>query len=195
VKKKATSLFLLELILAMLIFFMAAAICVSMFAKAHEMNKKSQELNSAVLVEKNLAEMLSRAVSVDDACRLVTQLYPHAEISAPVKDTGSGITEVRIALDDDFLETTGQSAYQLTADLSEDRDLLTAGLHVYPADDTENGTSVYDLTVENSLSSNVSASAGNISDVSASAGNTSDVSASAVNTSDPLKSGTEEAAS
>ncbi len=81
------SLFLMELIAALLMFSLAAALCLQMFAKAHSMQKNTDRLHMASSQARNAAELMKRAAEPggarqDDAYRLFTDCiakeYPHA---------------------------------------------------------------------------------------------------------------------
>jgi hypothetical protein len=89
VRRRESFLFLIELVMAVLIFFTAAAICISVFARAHVLNRSSRELAAAVSAEKNIAELLSTADSPEDAEKLIADAYPDAEIAAEKKNSGS----------------------------------------------------------------------------------------------------------
>ena len=45
---KRSSLFLLELIIAILFFSLTSAVCVQFFARAHRISRQTQELNAAL---------------------------------------------------------------------------------------------------------------------------------------------------
>ena len=45
---KRSSLFLLELIIAILFFSLTSAVCVQFFARAHQISRQTQELNAAL---------------------------------------------------------------------------------------------------------------------------------------------------
>lgn len=53
-----SNLFLLELVLAILIFCVASAICVSIFAKSHILHKQAYQEAKCVEIAKNAAEIL-----------------------------------------------------------------------------------------------------------------------------------------
>lgn len=56
-KTSKSSLFLMELILAILFFSLASAICVQMFVKGHSLSSDSVKLNHAVIYCESMAEM------------------------------------------------------------------------------------------------------------------------------------------
>ena len=54
---RRSSLFLLELMIAILLFILSAAICIQVFVKAHTIEVKSTSLNEAVLASESVAEI------------------------------------------------------------------------------------------------------------------------------------------
>ena len=60
-----SSLFLLELILAVLFFSVASALCIQIFTKAHLMSQDARDLNFAVNEVSSMAEQMS-----DVHCRM-----------------------------------------------------------------------------------------------------------------------------
>lgn len=65
-----SSLFLMELILAILFFSVASAVCVQLFARAHTASEQSAALNRAVLAAESAAEAFKGAADLDEAARL-----------------------------------------------------------------------------------------------------------------------------
>lgn len=55
-KHSKSSLFLMELILALLFFSLASTVCIRLFVKAHTISTDTQDLNYAVTQSQNLAE-------------------------------------------------------------------------------------------------------------------------------------------
>lgn len=51
-----TSLFLMEIIIAILFFSLASAVCLRLFAAAHIMSEKDRNINNAILWSQNLSE-------------------------------------------------------------------------------------------------------------------------------------------
>ncbi len=65
--RKNSSLFLMELILAILVFSMASTACIQLFVKAHVLTNKTIALNHSIIKCQNMAEALygSDAVGAD----------------------------------------------------------------------------------------------------------------------------------
>ncbi len=57
-KSSKSSLFLMELIMSILFFSLAAAVCVQLFVQSHTLSKSSVELNHAVVECESLAELI-----------------------------------------------------------------------------------------------------------------------------------------
>lgn len=56
-KSSKTSLFLMELIIAILFFALASAVCIQLFVKSHLLGRSTQEENHALLMCQNLTEL------------------------------------------------------------------------------------------------------------------------------------------
>ena len=56
-KSSKSSLFLMELIISILFFSIASAVCIQLFVKAHLLNVRTQEKNETVVWVQNLAEL------------------------------------------------------------------------------------------------------------------------------------------
>lgn len=78
---KASSLFLFELIIAILIFIAAAAICLQIFANSKTLSYKAAELDSATLDCSKIAEMTYVASSENDLIDTIKQNFNKADIS------------------------------------------------------------------------------------------------------------------
>lgn len=72
----SSSLFLLELILSILFFSIAAAICVQAFGKAHSLSRDAEVLSIAVNECSDAAEIILSADCMEDVYSLLTQAYP-----------------------------------------------------------------------------------------------------------------------
>lgn len=60
-KHSKSSLFLMELIIAILFFSLASTVCIQLFAKAHILSKQTVEENHALIQAQNLAELFLAA--------------------------------------------------------------------------------------------------------------------------------------
>lgn len=116
-----TGLFLMELILAVLFFSLAGAVCVRLFVNSHLISQKSVELNHGVLWSQNVAE--SFYACEGDFAKMVS-LFPEGEVDA----AESGNKQLTLCFDADFspIAVAGNAPYRLTASVgSEQEHLLT----------------------------------------------------------------------
>lgn len=124
VKKKMSrsGMLLLELMMAILIFSLAAAVCIQVFLKAHDLSQRAQELTQAVNCCGSAAETLRSAAGPDQALSRLENLYPQLEMgdgqARAAVDGGSlnirwsrqeGLTRYTIAWNND----KGQQIYAL----------------------------------------------------------------------------------
>ena len=165
-KKRESFLFLIELMISILIFFVVAAVCLLIFSKAHRMNRSSQELNLASRAEANLAELISSAGSMEEAEKLIREAFPEAEFSDQTEEGQAGKDQAEeeqarkdqaeepsvslvIPYDSQLKQTEKRAAYQLTADIHTENGMVHADMHFYPVDrkGQNTGDSGYDLAI------------------------------------------------
>ena len=75
-RAQSSSLFLMELILAILFFSITSAVCVQFFVKSHLLSQESQVLTQAVNECSTIAEILRTSDSLSSAEQLIAQEYP-----------------------------------------------------------------------------------------------------------------------
>lgn len=80
-RPRSSSLFLMELILAILFFSIASAVCVQFFVKSHLMNHDSNALNHAVNECASAAEIIETADDITDSMEMLRRLYPNGVYS------------------------------------------------------------------------------------------------------------------
>ncbi len=74
--KSKSSLFLMEMIITLLFFSIASAVCVQLFAKAHTLSRQAEDLNFAVAVSQNFAEVMR---GTDGTMDSLLEHFPDAE--------------------------------------------------------------------------------------------------------------------
>lgn len=94
-RARSSSLFLMELILAILFFSIASAVCVQFFVKSHLLCKRTQELNHAVNSCTSVAEYLSVSDS-DDLTTGTHYTYYDSDFSVCEKDDASYVLRVTL---------------------------------------------------------------------------------------------------
>lgn len=81
-KRKPTanpsSLFLLELIFAILFFSVASAVCVQIFVKSHTLSTQAHDLTQASRRAGDVAELITASTSPDDMKNLLEDAYSGA---------------------------------------------------------------------------------------------------------------------
>ena len=75
---RRSSLFLMELIIAILFFILAATVCVRFFVKSYTLEQESQKLNHAVNAATSVAEIFRNQ---EQPFSLLTEEYPYGESS------------------------------------------------------------------------------------------------------------------
>lgn len=73
-RAKSSSLFLFELILAILFFAIASAVCVQIFVKSHLLSEDASQLNHAVNVASSAAQVVGNAKSMDEVNTSLTSV-------------------------------------------------------------------------------------------------------------------------
>lgn len=77
-RAKSSSLFLLELILAILFFSVASAVCIQLFVKSHLLSRDAELLNHAVAECSGIAELITVSEDMAGAMDALCKLYPDA---------------------------------------------------------------------------------------------------------------------
>ena len=112
-----SSLFLTELIIGILFFSFAAAICVQLFVKAHLISVSGDELSAAVNIAQTAAESFSLSGDAKGTARLLD-----TEASSPIT-VGYDKNWERVSPD-------GEAAYRLLIDVDESSSLHSAEISV-----------------------------------------------------------------
>lgn len=76
-----SGLFLLELIIAILFFSIASAVCIQIFVKAHTLSQEAEILSIAVNECSDAAEIIYSSDTANHALKKLHKAYPHAAIS------------------------------------------------------------------------------------------------------------------
>lgn len=141
-----TGLFLMELILAVLLFALASILCVQMFVKSHTLSKSSVELNHAVLWTQNVAEGFYGCMGTSDA---LAALFPESICKASNESNYRLLLYFNeefepITISSENLKHTDYS-YQLSATVTkESDDLLSCHIVVSKTNQAE---TIYELTL------------------------------------------------
>jgi len=107
--KSRTSLVLMELIICILFFSLASAVCVQLFVKAHTTSAETRELNNAINIAQSICEVMK---GTDGSIESVEQYFENA----------SGDDDYFVILyDSDFKETDDYDKAAYAADVTIDR--------------------------------------------------------------------------
>lgn len=103
-KHSRSSLFLMEMIIAILFFSLASAVCIQLFARSHLLSTRTVNQNYAVIWAQNLAESY---LSLEGDLDAVQALFPESE--------RTGTDALRLSFDSDWeLTTATNAAYYAT---------------------------------------------------------------------------------
>lgn len=121
-RARSSSLFLMELILAILFFSITSAVCVQFFVKSHLLSQDSQILTQAVNECSAAAEICSTSDSSEEAIDMLGRLYPDAQ-----EDTQNN--SITIYYTGDFNQCGADSGfYTMKVSLSEKDTMLNADI-------------------------------------------------------------------
>ena len=145
-RAQSSSLFLMELILAILFFSITSAVCVQFFVKSHLLSRDARILNSSVGECSNITEIIDSAEGLRESLELIGNEYPDAQISSD--------GAVLLYYDSDFAPCAeDEAAYTVTADLTEDDHILTSLVQARGLTDTaaSAGDIIYELKTQHSI--------------------------------------------
>ncbi|NLD20547.1 MAG: hypothetical protein GX663_09970 [Clostridiales bacterium] len=129
-RARSSSLFLLELIISILFFSIASAICVQLFVKSHTLNTHAQELDFAVNECCSIAEIITSEDSREQIQDTMNVLYPDG-----------------LYFDKDYNPCSEKSAYYvITVDMTADGSLLQGSIAASHKDKT-----IYSLEIKHNL--------------------------------------------
>ena len=97
-RARSSSLFLMELIFAILFFSVASAVCVEFFVKAHLLSRDSDALSRAVNECAGAAEIICTSNGLPEGVDLLAQQYPEGDYPELPAETA----DVRLYYDDSF---------------------------------------------------------------------------------------------
>ena len=147
-KRKPTanpsSLFLLELIFAILFFSVASAVCVQVFVKSHTLSTEAHDLTQASRRAEDVAELITASTSLDDMKNLLEDTYSDSvEISSE---------DFTVFYDSDFVTCSQETAaWQLSGTWSLNGQLLDVQLDVAKLTSGVDADVFYQLPVKHHL--------------------------------------------
>lgn len=154
-RARSSSLFLMELILAILFFSVASAVCVEFFVKSHLMSRESEALTYAVNECAGVAEIICTSDGLEESLRLLMQCYPEGEypdLETWTEEKDLAQAEVSLYYDTDHMPCESDKAqYTLAIHLAEEAQMVTAEIEMRKDVDTQKDTSIYRLQTKHHI--------------------------------------------
>ena len=141
-RAQSSSLFLMELILAILFFSITSAVCVQFFVKSHLLGRESKALARAVNECSNIAEIYDTSDSIEDTLSLLKANFPEILTDSETDGCASpdGLSAGASAIlhyNDAFSPCPKEEAsYTLTAAFTREDSMLAADIQVTDSDDS-----------------------------------------------------------
>ena len=102
-KSKGTLVFM-ELLVMILVFALAAAVCLQVFVKAKEISDRTAQLDEASILAQNAAEILKATQGDMEKAQSLSNGTFHLEIQRSIPEiTGMGQAEIRVYFKEDLL--------------------------------------------------------------------------------------------
>lgn len=141
-RAQSSSLFLMELILAIFFFSITSAVCVQFFVKSHLLVQESKALAQAVNECSNIAELYDASDSIEEALSLLEANYSNVFAEHGVQSTAV------MYYDASFSPCRkGEASYSLNADFTEENSMLKANIRVTDSD----GSVIYELNTDHHI--------------------------------------------
>lgn len=143
-KHSRSSLFLMELLISILFFSLASAVCIQLFAKSHTLGQDTVNQNNAIVQAQNLAESwLATGGDLQDTRRLLENcIFLENE------------NRILLVFDKDWTPLTGMSSPDIcyTAELSCDGSVDVEGLlHAVVKVSEVQGDTIYSLKLDHHI--------------------------------------------
>lgn len=129
-----SGLLLMEIIIAILFFSLASAICLQLFVKAHNLGQDTRELDMAVRQASSVADVLSQS---EQPLEMLREFYPDADL---------GGAQSHIYFDQSF-QPCGSEASRYTLDFSAAADDEQTSVYTIAVYDCETRDEIYGLEV------------------------------------------------
>lgn len=147
-----SSLFLMELIIAILFFSLASAVCLRMFAKSHQLSTDASTRNQAVNQTCNVAELIK--YDLENNTHTLADNYPDADIIKSVKgNTVAANTEDMYNGSVIYFNknweacSAGQCVYKLTVQAQDSSNTLRKYTLTVSEADSDNSNCIYELPI------------------------------------------------
>ena len=136
---KRSSLFLLELMIAILFFCLASAVCVQIFVKAHTTSRGTQELNTALEKVSGFSEVFLAGDSF-------SALLPE---DASVSENADGSAEYLVFYDENWqLCSSSDATYEIQIRIDPQGALLHGSFTARSASDADDASVIYSMETD-----------------------------------------------
>lgn len=140
-----TGLFLMELIISLLFFSLAGAVCIQLFVQSHMLSNKSVVLKHSVLWAQNVAETF---YGCNGDIKTMSDLLENCVLDQETENQGS----ITMMFDEDFHSVHPENetisaltdSYKLLADITEDADLMNCNITI---EDMQTMECIYSLNI------------------------------------------------
>lgn len=153
-RARSSSLFLMELIIAILFFSVASAVCVQFFVKSHLLSNDSDALNHAVNECAAAAEIVDACNTMEDSINTIKSLYPDGDYTQINNLSDNQETDVTIYYNDFFEKCKKEdSAYALFLHLTLKEQILITDMNAVKIDldkfdNAENSSDGFEIIYE-----------------------------------------------
>lgn len=136
---KRSSLFLLELIIAILFFSLTSAVCVQIFVRAHLISRQTQETNMALEKVSGFSEVFLAG----DSISLIL------DSDADTSELSDGSTEYTVFYDENWQTCNrAASAYQVRINLRPDGALIHGSFAAFAEPVSDTSTAIYSMETD-----------------------------------------------
>ena len=119
--------------MAVMYFSLAATLCIAIFVRAHVISRDARDLNAAVNMASDAAEVIRSTSTIDDTNKLLIKMYPDALITG----TDDGAT-VLICFDESKVPCSSEkSYYRVDIRMAYEKGMITALISVTDHNDNE----------------------------------------------------------
>lgn len=146
-RARSSSLFLMELIIAILFFSASSAVCVQFFVKSHLMSNDSNALNHAVNECAGAAEIIDTADCIEDSVNMIKSMYPNG--SYPKVQADMKNADMEIYYNDAFEACISQDAsFTLTLHMELKNQMVQADMEMTSSG---SGAEIYELSTKHHI--------------------------------------------
>ncbi len=142
-RASASTLFLMELIVAILFFSLCSSVCVAVFVHAHILSRDAKELNMATNLSCDAAEMIRSQTTLTGVQSIFSREYRNATINSSDKSC-----EISLYFDENFKEImSDHGVYNENIHITEDDGMFSIAIEFNGKDNN----TIYSLSLNHDL--------------------------------------------